>query len=420
MITENKKTYIAIFTYGGGMRGLIPAHIMSKIEERTGLQIAEMVDIFAGPSTGAILNAALTRRHPMNPDKLLYKAKHLVRFYERDGIKIFPPDSFREFRGILHDFNNRTLKLTQLNNIFRHGHYKPDQLKRSLRALYGDSMLSDSYASLIIPTYNIDRDQLEIAAEEDETGDSPAPTKNNFIDEGGHALWLKNINHTNIPEGIEKKTPEVSLFDAVMASTAAPTYFPCHHFSLKDPQNGQTKHISGIDGNIFDNPCISYLGAIRSHIPKDSNLIMILLGTGYTNKSVSKDDWNKYGALGIVDPVNDLPLINIFFHASESALLQTFQEEMGENLFVFNKSMPDEEDNPNAPNKQIDDANPENLERLKIFAEQIIDENKVQFDKLCDLLVQNYKMRKSISKAKEKKQSLFKRLFSRSKASNTD
>src|SRR5687768_5345364 len=117
-MSSNDKTLIALFTYGGGMRGLVPAHIMAKMEERTGLRMADMVDIFSGPSTGAILNAAITRRHPEHLNQPVYKARHLVKFYEREGIKIFPPDSFRDFRGILHDFNNRTLKLSQLNWLF--------------------------------------------------------------------------------------------------------------------------------------------------------------------------------------------------------------------------------------------------------------------------------------------------------------
>jgi hypothetical protein len=44
---------------------------------------------------------------------------------------------------------------------------------------------------------------------------------------------------------------------------------------------------------------------------------MIVLGTGYTNRSIKRDQWNRYGALGVVDPANDLPLINILFNASE-------------------------------------------------------------------------------------------------------
>ncbi len=386
MSTKNKKTYIALFNYGGGMRGLVPAHIMAHIEEQTGLRMAEMVDIFAGPSTGAILNAAITRPHPDNPSIPFYKARHLVKFYEREGLKIFPPDSFRDFRGILHDFNNRTLKVSQLNWLFRHGHYDPSHLGRALQALYGDSKLSDSLCSLIIPTYNIDGEQLEVAEEKGDTADTPARTVNNFIDEGGHAVWLKHIRH-NYPAGIAQKTPDVSLYDAVMASCAAPTYFPCHHFTATYPDHRNTISYSAIDGVIFDNPCISYLGAIRRHIPADSNLIMIVLGTGHTNRSVKKEDWNRYGALGVVDPVNDLPLINIFFHASESALMYGFSEEMGNNLFVFNKTMLAQPFNPGMPSPQIDDASPENLKKLENFAHEIMEENKKQLDRLCHLLV---------------------------------
>lgn len=373
---------IALFNYGGGMRGLIPAQIMSRIEDATGLYMADMVDLFSGPSTGAILNGALTLRHLDNPTQPRYRARHMVRFYEREGANIFPPDSSREMRGILHDFNNRTLKLSQLNSLLRHGHYDPSYLGRALRALYGDARLSDSLRSLIIPTYNIDG-QLQATQEPDETANDPAHTRNNVIDRGGHALWLKNIK-TGYPADAHDKTPDVTLYDAVMASCAAPTYYPCHHFQARMPGENVPRPFSGIDGCVFDNPCISYLGAIRRHVPAHKRLMMIVLGTGYTNRSVKREDWNRYGALGIVDPVNDLPLINIFFNASESALMDSFSEEMKDNLFIFNRPLTG---GPDSPNAQIDDASPENLARLRAFGEATIEENKTQFDRICDVLV---------------------------------
>lgn len=387
-MSTQQKTTIVLFNYGGGMRGLIPAHFMVHMEETTGLRMADMVDIFAGPSTGAILNGALNVPHPDHPGTPKYRARHMVKFYEREGIKIFPQDRFREFRGIVHDFNHRTLKLNQLNWLFRHGHYDPANLGRALRALYGGAQLSDSLRSLIIPAYNIDRGQIEVVEEKDDTGDSPARTKNNFMDEGGHAVWLKNIK-TGTPPDARGQTPEVLLYDAVMASCAAPTYFPCHHFQAHYPGQPAPASYSAIDGVIFDNPCISYLGAIRRHVPKDHKLIMIILGTGYTNRSIKKEEWNRYGALGVVDPVNDLPLINILFYASESALMDSFAEEMGSNLFIFNKSMISAPEKPDAASTQIDDASPENLKALHNFYEETLEENKAQFDNLCHILASN-------------------------------
>lgn len=376
------KTVIALFNYGGGMRGLISAHLMTKIEEATGLRMAEMVDIFAGPSTGAILNGALNVPHPEDPTRPKYRARHMVKFYERDGLKIFPRDRFRDFRGMIHDFNNRTMKIGQLNRLFRHGHYNPKHLGNSLKALYGDTQLSDSLRSLIVPVYNLDGEQLKPTMEKGETEEAPVHTLNNFVDEGGHAVWFKNmkLGRNYAPP------PRVAMYDAIMASTAAPTYFPCHHFKATHPERGLLEY-SGIDGSIFDNPCISYHGAIRQHLPRNARLIMIILGTGSAVRSIKKDEWNRFGGLGVVDPVHDLPLIRILFHAPESALVESFSQEMGNDAYVFNKSLL--RGDGNMPSTEIDDASADNLRRMEFFAEAMIEENKAKFDTICNLLVQN-------------------------------
>lgn len=399
-MNNSQEKIIAIFNHGGGLRGLISAHLMTKIEERTNLRMSDMVDIFCGPSTGSILNAALTLRHPDKPDRPKYKARHLVRFYEREGIRIFPPDMFRSFRGIIHDFNHRTMRIGQLNNLLRHGHYNPEYLGRSLRALYGRAKLTDCLKSLIIPAYNIDGEQLQVIQEDDETQDTPVHTQNNFRDEGGHAVWFKNI-HLNHPPGTPKYTADVPLYDCVMASCAAPTFFPCHHFDASWPQYNKQASYTCIDGSIFDNPCISYHGAIRQHLQPHQELVMICLGTGYTNQSISKEDWNRHGSLGLVDPVNDLPLINIFFHAPESALFEAFKGDMNGNLYVFNKSLLSNRDQ-NWPSRQIDDGSTENLRKMKHFAELIIEENQSDFDAVCHILVSNHENKKT-SKSENKK-----------------
>jgi patatin-like phospholipase/acyl hydrolase len=283
----------------------------------------------------------------------------------------------------------------------RHGHYDPTNLGAALEALYGDSRLKDSLRTLIIPNYNIDGEQIQIVQEKDDTADSPVHTRNNITDRGGHAVWMKNIR-TGYPAGCERLTPNARLYDIVMASCAAPTYFPCHHFQARYPGEQQDRHFSSIDGSIFDNPCISYLGAIRQHVPPDRKLSMIVLGTGYTNRSIKREDWNRYGALGVVDPANDLPLINILFNASESALMDSFESEMGDNLFALNKSL-FFGDKAAHPNSQIDDASPENLKRLRFFVESLLEENKNKFDDICHLLVGNRDQRQNENQEKTRK-----------------
>lgn len=394
----SKDPIIVLFNYGGGLRGLIPAHFMTRIEEATGFAMADMVDVFTGPSTGAILNAALNVPCSKNPDRPKFKAKHMVHFYEREGAKIFPEDRFREFRAFVHDFNNRTMKIGQLNNLFRKGHYDPSYLGECLNLLYGEMKLSDSLKSLIVPVYNIDGKQLRAIEEAGDNDNSPVHTQNNFLDNGGHAVWLKNMKI-----GARRHAaPDVLMHDAIMASTAAPTYFPCHHFSMQHEGDEEATEISGIDGSIFDNPCISYHGAISPHIPKDRDVIMIALGTGVAVRSFTKDQWDSFGGLGVVDPVNDLPLINILFHAPESALVDAFRDELGNDLHVFNKSLIADFGHLDMPSLAIDDASPENFKRLAKFAHDMIDENQDAFDSICRILSKHAKRNAAGEKKKPK------------------
>lgn len=391
--TESSPLFVSLFNYGGGMRGLIPAHIMAYIESRTGLMMTDMVDVFTGPSTGAILNAGLNVPSKNDPNTARFKARHMVKFYEREGAKIFPADTFRDFRGLIHDFNNRTMKIGQLNRLFRHGHYDPSYLAKCLGKLYGQTKLSETVKSIIIPVYNIDGEQLKLAVEEDENENTPVHTLNNFVDEGGHAVWLKNLRFSDK----SPICPDVALFDSIMATTAAPTYFPCHHFkATRKDIDGEIAY-TGIDGSLFDNPCVNYHGALRRHIPEGARHVAIVLGTGYTQRSITKEDWNSYGGLGVVDPVHDLPLIRILFHAPESALVQSYSEDLGDDLFMFNKSMMT--GHSETPSLDIDDASPENLEKLRRFSRVTIEDNIKQLDELCHLLVANYEQK---SKTKEK------------------
>ena len=400
---EDKEPVIALFNYGGGLRGLIPAHIMTRLEKKTGLRMSEMVDIFTGPSTGAILNSAMNLPHPDHPHRCKYRARHLVRFYEREGQNIFPQDRFRELRGLLHDVNNRLTKISQLESIFKHGHYNPKHLSKSLRALYGNAKLADSLKSLVIPFYSIDGESTTDSYNHG-TGDTTRAMQH-YAREGGHAVWLRNMKLHNGQHHINN-TPHVSLHDAVLASCAAPTYFPCHHLSVGWPDDRGTKEYAGIDGNMFDNPAVTYFGSLKKQLDPHQKLVMIGLGTGYTNRSIKREKWNKYGSLGVVDPVNDLPLINIFFHASESALSHSFVHEMGDDLHMFNRSILDED--PETPSIDIDDGSPENFKKLRHFAESIMEEKADELDNVCDMLVQNRDKRVRKDKdSKNDKKSIF-------------
>src|ERR1700694_6220331 len=78
---------------GDGIRGIIPAILLDRIESLTGRPIAQLFDLVAGTSTGGILALGLTT--PKAADAPLYTAQHFVDMYEREGSRIFSRSFWR-------------------------------------------------------------------------------------------------------------------------------------------------------------------------------------------------------------------------------------------------------------------------------------------------------------------------------------
>src|SRR3954453_13558351 len=74
---------------GGGIRGVIPAMVLSSLEERTGRHTSELFDLIAGTSAGGIIALALTA--PGADGRPPWTANDLVDLYLSDGPGLFPP-----------------------------------------------------------------------------------------------------------------------------------------------------------------------------------------------------------------------------------------------------------------------------------------------------------------------------------------
>ncbi len=78
---------------GGGIRGVIPAVLLTEMEKRTGKDVYSLFDLIAGTSTGGILAAGLVA--PAGPSYEFvspgpkFKASDLLAFYEEHGKDIF-------------------------------------------------------------------------------------------------------------------------------------------------------------------------------------------------------------------------------------------------------------------------------------------------------------------------------------------
>jgi uncharacterized protein len=152
---------------GGGIRGLIPALVLEEIERRTGRPAADLFDLVAGTSTGAIIACALTRPRAM-------PASRIAELYEQEGPEIFDPSLIKTITSVGGLIDER---------------YDSRGLVTSLRRHLGDARLAEATVAILITTYDLERRQALVLRRDD----------------------------------------DISMVDAAHASSAAPTYFePLH------------------------------------------------------------------------------------------------------------------------------------------------------------------------------------------------
>lgn len=194
---------------GGGIRGLIPALILTEIEERTGKKISELFDLLAGTSTGGIIAVGLNVDDPQTGKP--YSAQKIAGLYEENGQKIFQKKHLVPAVGSLLD-----------ESYYHHG------LEEVLESYFGDAELKSTRTELLITSYDIEhRKPFYFLSREAKLN----PHQENF-----------------------------HLRDIARATSAAPTYFEPHPLS-----NRHYKHLALVDGGVFaNNPALlAYSEAIN-------------------------------------------------------------------------------------------------------------------------------------------------------------
>jgi patatin-like phospholipase/acyl hydrolase len=126
---------------GGGIRGIIPARVLAEIERCTGSPISAPFDLIADTSSGGLTALALARPGIGGPR---YSAADVVALYEAEGAHIFS-------RSLWH-------RLSALGNLIE-PKYPPGELERVLAEYLGDAPLSAALTTLLIPSYEIERQE---------------------------------------------------------------------------------------------------------------------------------------------------------------------------------------------------------------------------------------------------------------------
>ena len=108
---------------GGGLKGALPAAFLAEIEEATGKRIVDHFDLIAGTSTGGIIAIGLGLGIP---------AQTILDFYVNEGPAVFRQD--RPHLWVVEKFYRTARRV-------RRAKYAPDQLKRALIRILGDSLI---------------------------------------------------------------------------------------------------------------------------------------------------------------------------------------------------------------------------------------------------------------------------------------
>ena len=221
---------------GGGIRGIIPLACLIELEKDEGRPSREIFDMVAGTSTGAVIAAGLA---------VGISARGLMAMYRNLAESAFQSLPFWEVA--LNLGNHR---------------YSSEFISQTLDEMGADREINDLPIDVFI------------------TGKNTVTSRTDFFvrdSEGNASVWGK-----------------LPLKDAVLASTAVPTYFPAHTATL----GGKTH--TWVDGGVgvSGNPC--YQAAVEAihysagaYTPGDTR--MLSFGTGRTPHTI---DAHKASFLG--------------------------------------------------------------------------------------------------------------------------
>jgi len=235
---------------GGGIRGVIPAVVLTEIEHRTGKPTAELFDLLAGTSTGGILALGLSKRAADGTPE--YAAHDLLKLYEDGGRTIFQRDPWH--------------RIYALNNLLEEK-WPSKGIEEVLRRYFGEAKISEAAKDILVTSYDIER-RRPYFFKRDKARAKPA-------DE-----WL--------------------MRQAARATSAAPTYFE----PAKLGRPGSEDYLALIDGGVFaNNPGMcAYVEAV-SLWPDETEFLVLSLGTGELVRAIPYDDARTWGLAKWAQPL---------------------------------------------------------------------------------------------------------------------
>lgn len=130
---------------GGGVRGLIPLVILSKIEELTGKKTGELFDFMAGTSTGSVNCGIMAVADDDGNNR--YSAQNIVDNYMDNIRMMFSAPWYHQFLTLFGIFGPR---------------YLPEGKLRVLNGYFANSRLANVATNILVPVYDVVENSLKI------------------------------------------------------------------------------------------------------------------------------------------------------------------------------------------------------------------------------------------------------------------
>lgn len=252
MPAEHSPCYRILSIDGGGVRGLIPAIWLEKLENELGEPLYKHFDLIVGTSTGSILAASIAAGQP---------ASQAVAFYQQHAATVFPPQIASNLLGRLREWYRR----------LQHPKHSPDGLAQVLEQVFDSLTLADLKTPTMLTTFNLlNRRALMLKS------------------------WQPLHNHLKVA-------------DVCRASSAAPTFFPAHELDI-----GHAR-LPLIDGGVVAGSpsSVGLTEAVRLNRMHDRHqsldqYLVVSLGTGVTNNPITAEQGKTWGLRHWAAPLFDI------------------------------------------------------------------------------------------------------------------
>ena len=310
---------------GGGIKGIVAATILNRLEATFQKPLHKCTDIIAGTSTGGLIACGLTVPEDVGDDEFStgnarFDTEDLVEVYKNLGETVFTNTFWYRVKTLWGLIGPK---------------YKIDGLEKVVEAKFQDVKLEKALTHVVICTYDLYSRQPVVFSSE-------------------HPILKK-----------------ISMKEVCMGTSSVPTYFPSVQASTENNK------FNLIDGGIFAvNPALCAMAIAKQKQP-NAKINVVSIGNGSSNEALKYEDTKDWGLLDWAGPMVGVILDSI----GDAVDCQTrcLAEATGGKYARLQFELPEEL-------RAMDNASPENIKALEKATNNYLDKNPKEFQVAIDIL----------------------------------